>query len=319
MSILLTGATGFVGKALDSQLKKNNFHVKYLSGQSILKSQKLGNFKNFIKENTNQNINWLEYLSNTSCVIHCAARSHIMEETESHSLAVYRNANVEVTYNIAKQAARYGVKRFIFLSSVKVNGERTIGSSSFKYNDISKPKDAYAISKFEAEEALLELSKQTGLEIVIIRAPLVYGEGVKGNFKRLLNLVYKKIPMPFAKVSNLRSFIGIENLIDLIICCIDHPKAAGQTFLASDGEDISTPDLIKKLSNLMGKPLRLFALPLWTIQLMSHSVGKSLEIKKLLDSLRIDSSYTREVLGWSPPFSLDEELKKTVVWYLRNR
>jgi len=125
--------------------------------------------------------------------------------------------------------------------------------------------------------------------------------------------------MPFAKVSNLRSFIGIENLIDLIICCIDHPKAAGQTFLASDGEDISTPDLIKKLSNLMGKPLRLFALPLWTIQLMSHSVGKSLEIKKLLDSLRIDSSYTREILGWSPALSLDEGLEKTVRWYLKNR
>ena len=315
MSILLTGATGFVGKALDSQLKKNNLQVKYLSGQSILKSLKSDNLKNSIKEN----INWTEYLSNTSCVIHCAARSHIMKETKTDALAVYRNANVKVTYNIAKQAARYGVKRFIFLSSVKVNGERTIGSSSFKYNDISKPKGAYAISKFEAEEALLELSKQTGLEIVIIRAPLVYGEGVKGNFKRLLNLVYKKIPMPFAKVSNLRSFIGIENLTNLIVCCIDHSNAAGKTFLASDGEDISTADLIKKLSKLMGLPSRLFAFPLSIIELMSHLVGKSLEVKRLLDSLRVDSSYTREILGWRPPFSLDEELKKTVLWYLKNR
>ena len=315
MNILLTGATGFVGKALDSELKKNNFHIKYLSGQSILKSLKSDNLKNFIKEN----INWSEYLSNTACVIHCAARSHIMKETETDPLAVYRSANVEATYNIAKQAARYGVKRFIFLSSVKVNGERTIGSSSFKYSDISKPKDAYAISKLEAEEALLELSKQTGLEIVIIRAPLVYGEEVKGNFKRLLNLVYKKIPMPFAKVSNLRSFIGIENLTNLIVCCIDHPKAAGQTFLASDGEDISTPDLIKKLSKLMGQPSRLFAFPLLIIKLISYLIGKSLEVKRLLDSLRVDSSNTQEVLGWSPPLSLDEGLKKTVIWYLRNR
>jgi nucleoside-diphosphate-sugar epimerase len=315
MNILLTGATGFVGKALDSELKKNNFHIKYLSGQSILKSLKSDNLKNFIKEN----INWSEYLSNTACVIHCAARSHIMKETETDPLAVYRSANVEATYNIAKQAARYGVKRFIFLSSVKVNGERTIGSSSFKYSDISKPKDAYAISKLEAEEALLELSKQTGLEIVIIRAPLVYGEEVKGNFKRLLNLVYKKIPMPFAKVSNLRSFIGIENLTNLIVCCIDHPKAAGQTFLASDGEDISTPDLIKKLSKLMGQPSRLFAFPLLIIKLISYLIGKSLEVKRLLDSLRVDSSNTQEVLGWRPPLSLDEGLKKTVVWYLRNR
>ena len=315
MNILLTGATGFVGKALDSQLKKNNFQVKYLSGQSILKSLKSANLKNFIKEN----INWSKYLSNTSCVIHCAARSHIMKETETDPLAVYRSANVEATYNIAKQAARHGVKRFIFLSSVKVNGERTIGFSSFKYSDICKPKDAYAISKLEAEEALLELSKQTGLEIVIIRAPLVYGEGVKGNFKRLLNLVYKKIPMPFAKVSNLRSFIGIENLTNLIVCCIDHSKAAGKTFLVSDGEDISTPDLIKKLSKLMGQPPRLFAFPLLIIKLISYLVGKSLEVKRLLDSLRVDSSNTQKVLGWRPPLSLDEGLKKTVVWYLGNR
>jgi nucleoside-diphosphate-sugar epimerase len=175
------------------------------------------------------------------------------------------------------------------------------------------------MSKWEAEQALLEISKQTGLEVVIIRPPLVYGEGVKGNFLRLLDLVYKQMPLPFARINNLRSFIGLDNLIDLIICCIDHPKAAEKTFLVSDGEDLSTPDLIMKLSKLMDKSPRLFQFPQLIIQLTARLVGKSSEVKRLLESLRIDNSYTREILGWSPVLSLDESLEKTVRWYLKNR
>jgi nucleoside-diphosphate-sugar epimerase len=189
----------------------------------------------------------------------------------------------------------------------------------FKHNDISEPKNAYSISKYEAEQILLEISKQTGLEVVIIRPPLVYGEGVKGKFLRLLDIVYKQIPLPFAKTNNLRSFVSLDNLIDLIICCIEHPKAAGKTFLVSDGEDLSTTDLIRKLSKFMNKSPRLFSVPHSIIQLIGCLVGKSLEVKRLLGSLRIDNSYAREILGWSPVLSLDEGLKKTVRWYLKNR
>jgi nucleoside-diphosphate-sugar epimerase len=226
---------------------------------------------------------------------------------------------VDGTRNLANQAVAIGIKRFIFLSSIKVNSEGTIASKSFKYNDISQPADAYGISKWEAEQALLEISKQTGLEVVIIRPPLVYGEGVKGNFLRLLDLVYKQMPLPFAKINNLRSFIALDSLTDLIICCIDHPQAGGKTFLVSDGEDLSTLDLIKKLSKFMNKSPRLFQVPQLIIQLIGRLVGKSLEVKRLLGSLRVDNSHTREILGWSPTLSLDESLEKTVRWYLKNR
>jgi len=181
------------------------------------------------------------------------------------------------------------------------------------------PVDAYAISKWEAEKILWEISARTGLEVVIIRAPLIYGPGVKGNFLNLLNLIAKKIPLPLLNIYNLRSFVGIDNLIDLIICCIEHPKAGGKTFLVSDGEDLSTSDLIIKLSKFMDKSPRLFQVPQLIIQLIGRLVGKSSEIERLLGSLRVDNSYTREILGWSPALSLDESLAKTVRWYLQNR
>ena len=241
------------------------------------------------------------------------------EKKQTDSLNAYRIINVDGTINLAKQAVAIGIKRLIFLSSIKVNGEETIASKSFKYNDISQPEDAYGISKWEAEQTLLEIFKQTGLEVVIIRPPLVYGEGVKGNFLRLLDIVYKQIPLPFAKINNLRSFVSLDSLIDLIICCIEHPKAGGKTFLVSDGEDLSTSDLIIKLSKFMDKSPRLFQVPQLIIQLIGRLVGKSSEIERLLGSLRVDNSYTREILGWSPALSLDESLAKTVRWYLQNR
>jgi nucleoside-diphosphate-sugar epimerase len=234
-------------------------------------------------------------------------------------LAAYRKVNVDGTKNLAEQAAAFGVKRFIFLSSVKVNGEQTIGSSSFQHNDISRPEDAYGISKWEAEQELWKISKRTGLEVVIIRSPLVYGEGLKGNFLRLLDLVYKGVPLPFLRVENSRSFVGLDNLIHLIALCINHPKAPGETFLISDGEDISTPELIRKLTRAMEKSSRLFPASVSLIKLISDLIGKSSEAKRLLGNLRVDSSRTRKVLGWSPPFSLDEGLKKTVQWYLKQR
>jgi nucleoside-diphosphate-sugar epimerase len=316
--ILITGATGFVGSALFENLKsKKNylFHLSVRTNQEKIFERG----KTFNIGEIDANTNWNNALDGVDCIVHCAARAHMTDKKQIDSLNAYRRVNVDATRHLAKQAVAIGIKRFIFLSSIKVNGEETIASKSFKYNDISQPEDAYGISKWEAEQALLEISKQTGLEVVIIRSPLVYGERVKGNFLRLLNLVYKQMPLPFAKINNLRSFIGLDNLIDLIICCIDHPKAGGKTFLVSDGEDLSTPDLIIKLSKLMDKSPRLFQFPQLIIQLIGRLVGKSLEVKRLLGSLRADNSYTREILGWSPVLSLDESLKKTVRWYLKNR
>jgi nucleoside-diphosphate-sugar epimerase len=316
--ILITGATGFVGRALFKNLKSKKKYLVHLSTRT--NQEKLfEREKTFNIGEIDSNTNWKDALDKVDCIIHCAARAHKTEKKETDSLNAYRRINVDGTRNLANQAVAIGIKRFIFLSSIKVNGEETIASKSFKYNDISQPEDAYGISKWEAEQALLEISKQNGLEVVIIRPPLVYGEGVKGNFLRLLDLVYKQIPLPFAKINNLRSFVALDSLIDLIICCIDHPKAGGKTFLVSDGEDLSTLDLIRKLSKFMNKSPRLFRVPQLIIKLIGRLVGKSLEVKRLLGSLRVDNSYTREILGWSPALSLDESLEKTVRWYLKNR
>ncbi len=316
--ILITGATGFVGRALFENLKLKKKYLIHLSTRTNQEKLFEGK-KTFNVGEIDSNTNWNDALDGVDCIVHCAARAHTTEKKQTDSLNAYRRINVDGTRNLAKQAAGGGIKRFIFLSSIKVNGDGTIASKSFKYNHISQPEDAYGISKWEAEQALLEISKQTGLEVVIIRPPLVYGEGVKRNFLRLLDLVYKQIPLPFAKINNLRSFIGLDNLIDLIICCIDHPKAGGKTFLVSDGEDLSTPDLIIKLSKFMDKSPRLFQVPHYIIQLIGHLLGKSSEIKRLFGSLRVDNSYTREILEWKPVLSLDESLAKTVRWYLKNR
>lgn len=316
--ILITGATGFVGRALFENLKSKKKYLIHLSTRTYQEKLFEG-AKVFNIGEIDSYTNWKDALDGVDCIVHCAARAHMKEKQQTDSLNAYRRINVDGTRNLAKQAAETGIKRFIFLSSIKVNGERTQAFKSFKYNDISLPEDAYGISKWEAEQVLLEISKQTGLEVVIIRPPLVYGEGVKGNFLRLLDIVYKQIPLPFARINNLRSFIALDNLIDLVICCIDHPKAGGKTFLVSDDEDLSTPNLIKKLSKFMNKTPRLFPIPETIIKFMASILGKSLEAKRLIGSLRVDNSYTREILGWSPPLSLDEGLKKTVYWYLRNR
>ena len=220
---------------------------------------------------------------------------------------------------LAEEAAKVGVKRFIFLSSIGVNGISTKKSEKFTSKDTPAPIENYAISKLRAEEALLDVSKKTGLEVVIIRLPLVYGERVKGNFLRLINIINKGFLLPFGKIDNLKSFIGLDNLIDLIIYCIDHPNATGKILLASDGEDISTPDLIKKLSNAMGKPKRLFPFPIRIIKSIGKIFKKSYEVERLLSSLRIDNSDTQKLLGWKPPFTLDEGLLNTVKWYLNKR
>jgi nucleoside-diphosphate-sugar epimerase len=313
--VLVTGVSGFVGQSIYKNLIKLKYFVRGAvrnSDAALINS----NTKFISIGNIDAETKWHNALEGIDCVIHCAGKTPINKKTE---LDIYRAVNREGTKNLAEQAVKAGVKRLIFLSSANVNGDATFGSLIFKHNDFSKPKNAYSISKLEAEQALLEISKQTGLEVVIIRPTLVYGKRVKGKFLSLLNLVYKQIPLPFAKINNLRSFIGLDNLVDLIICCIDHPKAVGKIFLVSDGEDLSTPDLIRKLSKFMNKSPRLFQVPQLIIQFMGYLVGKSSEVKALFRSFRVDNSYTREILGWSPALSLDESLEKTVRWYLKNR
>jgi nucleoside-diphosphate-sugar epimerase len=224
---------------------------------------------------------------------------------------------VEGTRNLAFQAAAKGVKRFIFISSIKVNGERTEGFLSFKNTDIPKPEGIYAISKWEAEQSLHSISKQTGLEIVIIRTPIVYGQEVKGNFYRLINFIDRGFPLPFGKVNNLRSYVALDNLVDLIICCINHLKAAGQTFLVSDGEDLSIPDLIKKIAFILKKKPFLFPVPISFMKFSGKIMGKSREIDRLVSSLRLDCSHTLSLLNWNRSISVDEALFKTVINYYK--
>ncbi len=315
--VLITGSNGFLGKALCKSLliKKYMIHASTRSKNHNFPQE----IVNFDVGDICSKTKWQNALLNIECIIHCAARTHVMKEKKYNILKSYRKINVDGTKNLAIQAASMGVKRFIFISSIKVNGEQTIGSSSFNTSSIPSPEDAYGISKWEAEQTLWDISKKTGLEVVIIRPPLIYGEGVKGNFLNLLDIIYRGVPLPLASIKNKRSFVGLQNLIDLIIRCINNPKAAGNTFLISDLETVSTSELINKLAKLMNKSSNLFSLPTFLIKLIASLTGKSLEVKRLLSSLQVDSSKTREVLDWTPSFSLDEGLEKTVKWYLNSR
>jgi len=314
-NILVTGSNGFIGMNLSKNLIKLNYFAR-----GTVRNLDAGLINNNIKYISVGSIDaetkWHNLLEGVDCVIHCAGISSYKKE---FNLSIYDSINLEGTKNLAKQAVKAGVRRLIFLSSAGVNGEQTFGSAFFKHNDIPQPKNIYTISKWKTEKALLKISKQTGLEVVIIRPPLVYGEQVKKNFFRLIDIVYKQIPLPFASINNLRSMVAVDTLVDLIICCINHPKASGKTFLVSDGEDVSTADLIRKVSKFMNKSPRLFSVPKSIIQFIGSLVGKSSEIEKLTQCFRVDNSYTRKILGWSPVLSLDVSLEKTVRWYLKNR
>ena len=316
-NLLLTGATGFLGRALSRKLKLKKYAFRE-SVRSSFRAQ-IDGVESFTVGEIGPSTNWSNALSGINCVIHCAAMVHVMHKAKQDALVAYRKVNVQGTLNLAEQAATAGVKRLVFLSSIKVNGEQTNGSIAFRHSDVPFPKDFYAISKWEAEQALKQVSSRTGMEIVIVRPPLIYGPGVKGNFLRLLNLVASGMPLPIGRVSNHRSLVGLDNLVDLIICCINHPAAAGQTFLASDGMDLSTPDLIKKLASAMGKSHPIFPVPVYLLNLVSRILGKTLEVDRLLDSLQVDSSRTCELLKWKPPLSIEAGLLKTVEWYLHSR
>jgi nucleoside-diphosphate-sugar epimerase len=321
--ILITGASGFVGRVLCKQLIARNYQVRVLLrsessyGHSCLcVDDRRGDSKNcelvYFKENNND---WNKILQNVDAVIHLAARVHIMHDTEKDPLSVFRKINVEWTKELANAAAANNVKRFIFMSSLHVNGNDSDGKP-FQETDAPNPQTPYAISKLEAEQALREIALKTNLGLVIIRPPLVYGSNVKGNFLSLLNLVNKGIPfLPLGAFNNKRSLVGVNNLVDFLICCFENPKAANETFLISDDEDVTTTELIKLLMEYLGKVRPILPIPTKYLEMLAGLLGKKNAIKKMAAPLQIDISKAKILLQWSPKQSLKDGLRETVEWY----
>lgn len=307
MKVLVTGAAGFIGRAIVQSLRSRPNTVVVTSVRPSSDSAENPEVGLFMRD-AGPDANWSAPLVCADVVIHAAARVHIMNDWSPDPLADYRRINVLGTLNLARQAAAAGVRRFIFLSSIKVNGESSAPGRPFTAEDVPAPQDAYGLSKFEAEEGLREIARATGMEVVVIRPALVYGAGVGANFRSLLRAVRQGIPLPLGAVNNLRSFIGLDNLVSLIAVCIDHPAAANQVFLAADGEDVSTPDLVRRIAQTLGKHARLFSVPLWLLFLGAKAVGKTAAVQRLCGHLQLDISKTRALLGWHAPLKLEEGL-----------
>ncbi|MBE7373014.1 UDP-glucose 4-epimerase family protein [Pseudomonas lopnurensis] len=307
MKVLLTGASGFLGSAVIARLSQQDQIILSCAVRSPLAQVRFAAFSVGDLCATND---WSQALLGQQVVIHAAARAHIMKDELADPLAEYRLVNVEGTLNLARQAATAGIKRFIYISSIKVNGESTPLGKPFVSSDAPAPEDPYGLSKLEAEQGLMQLAAHTGMEVVIIRPPLVYGPGVKGNFASMIKLVEKGIPLPLGAIHNKRSLVSIDNLVDLIIRCIDHPAAANQVFLAGDGEDLSTSELLRGVGRAMGKPARLIPVPAGMLQFGAALLGKAAMAQRLLGSLQVDISKTCELLDWKPPYTVEEGLKR---------
>ena len=315
--IFVTGATGFVGRMLCHSLVEKGYSVT----GTVRSREKISGLPSQMQYHLIDDIGlyteWGGTLDNVDTVIYLAARVHVMHETSTDPLDEYRRVNTAGTERLAYMAAKAGVRRIIYLSTIKVNGERT-DRHLFTEEAPVCPDDPYSQSKWEAEQILHRISRETGIEIVIIRPPLIYGAGVGGNFLRLLNWVNRDIPLPLARVNNRRSMIYAGNLVDIIATCITHPDAAGETFLVSDGEDISTPDLIRMIAKAMNKRARLIPLPVILLKAAGGLMGKGPEMERLSGSLCVDSSKIRKVLGWKQPFSVEEGIRETVKWYMNS-
>ena len=310
MKILLTGATGFIGKALVSELIKQDFDL------SIAVRQKTNLFPNKVKQyvvgDFESNPDFSNILTKIDCVIHLAGRAHVIDKTKASILNEFRKLNTEFTLNLAKQAATVGVKRFIFLSSIRVNGNQNI--KPFLEIDAPNPQEPYAISKHEAEQGLLRLAENSSLKVVIIRSPLVYGKDAPGNFGRLIQWAGAKVmfPLPLGAVNNAKSLIAIDNLVSFIILCTLHQKSVNQIFLISDNDTISTTELLKKIAKAFNKKALLFPVPISWMVFVAKLLGKEADAKRLFSSLMIDNSKARDLLDWHPITTIDRQLKKIV-------
>jgi UDP-glucose 4-epimerase len=307
MKLLLTGYSGFVGSQLLDNLKSG--YTLSLLGRTPPKNMDL----DFHQSQLDELSDFSKPLTDVNVLIHCAARAHIMNDESQDPLTEFRKVNTHGTLNLAKQAASSGVSRFIYISSIKVNGESTEAKSPFKFDDKHAPKDPYGLSKSEAEIALFQLGKKTGMEIVVIRPPLVFGEGVKANFAALLKLVGKGLPLPFRCISqNKRSMVSVYNLVDLIKTCIEHPKAANQVFLASDDNDLSTADMIALMAKVQGKRNFALPVPVCLFDLAAKLLNKQDVVSRLTGSLQLDIEHTKNTLNWKPPYSVKHGFKLSV-------
>ncbi|EKO3486887.1 SDR family oxidoreductase [Vibrio fluvialis] len=313
MKILITGVSGLVGASVARLALARNMEV-------------LGQVRNHVvsdfptcRKDISADTQWDDALLNVDCVVHCAARVHQMNDRSEEPLAAFRTVNTHGTLNLARQAAAAGVKRFIFVSSIKVNGECTQPNQPFVPLMEHIPADPYGISKYEAEQGLKAIQAQTGLEVVIIRPPLVYGPGVKANFLSMMNWVEKAIPLPLGSVNNRRSLVYLDNLADLILVCCQHPKAAGRTFLVSDNRDVSTSALLQQIARAMNKPSRLISVPTSWLVAAATLIGKKAIAQRVCGNLQLDIAETMHLLDWTPLYSFEEGIQLTVDDYLRSK
>lgn len=315
MKVLVTGSNGFVGDALVRHLyQSGGFDIA--GATRVARRAGMPGCTEHVVGNLGPATDWRAALSGVDVVVHTAARVHLMHDAAADPFAEYRTVNVAGTLHLAEQSALLGVRRFIFLSSVKVNGEQTRLGHPFQVDDPPAPVDDYGFSKMEAESGLRAISEKTGLEVVIIRPPLVYGPGVKANFGALLRLLSNRVPLPFGAVyRNRRSFVALDNLVDLIVLCLSHTRAANQIFLVSDGEDLSTKDLFERLAHAMHKPAVLFPVPPFLLTLAGKALGREIVIQRLLGTLQVNSSKTHEILEWRPPITVNEGMKRAVALY----
>lgn len=309
-TVLVTGANGFIGKAVCDDLPARGYRVLGVVRHNVKMDVRTG-FECLSMDEIDANTDWSAALVGVDSVVHLAARVHLMRETAADPLTEFRRTNVDLTLNLARQAAAAGVRRFVFVSSIKVNGEVTPVGQPFNAEDKSHPTDPYGISKHEAELGLLQLAADTGMEVVIIRPVLVYGRGVKANFHSMMHWLLKGIPLPLGALPNRRSFLALGNLADLIATCIHHPAAANQVFLASDGEDLSISGLLRRTGTALGKSARLIPVPVMVLRAGARLVGQEAVMQRLCDSLQVDITKTRRVLGWTPPIRVDDALTET--------
>jgi UDP-glucose 4-epimerase len=314
MKILITGSTGFVGQALTRHLVQQGYTLTAAVRHPA--DALPGTVRQIVIGDLLPDTNWSQAVSSIDTVIHLAARVSVMQDTAADPLTAFRDTNTAATLNLARQAAAAGVRRFIYISTIKVNGETTAPGKPFTPDDNYIPTDPYGLSKYEAEQGLRGLAAQTGMAVVIIRPPLVYGPGVKANFLSMMSWLQKGIPLPLGAICNQRSLVALDNLVDLVAACINHPAAANQIFLVSDGEDLSTTALLQRLGAALGKSARLLPVPQGLLIAGFTLLGKRAIAQRLCDSLQIDITKTRSLLGWAPPVNVDEALRKTAVAYL---
>lgn len=305
-TVAVTGANGFVGRALCKHLRARGLSVRALTRSAS------GAEDAWAVGDLGPGTDWGQSLQGVDCVVHCAARVHMVHDTDPDPLQSFRRVNVEGSRFLAIAAAAAGVRRLVFLSSLKVHGERTEPGHPFTSDMAPAPEDAYGQSKWEAEQALHEVAASTGLELVVVRPPLVYGPGVKANFLRLMNAVARGTPLPLGSVDNRRSLLALGNLTDLLLQCVEQPAAAGHSFLVSDGHDLSTPDLVRAIARALGRPARLWPVPVAWLHMAGKLLGRSPQIDRLIGSLQVDIGHTRQVLGWTPRLTVEQGLRLAV-------